>query len=328
MKTVRGRTTLAVASVLLAGAAVVAAVGLDVVPFPTDAVPTHAAQARNTGTTHGTTEPGKDADRPEGAAQASGTVTPETLLSADGKGPRYGTGKPGDPDHNPPIPSRTDQYGDPDAVVIRAPAKDYGSGFHGDYGMYKRETSPEKQQRAAARSIDGCLVIGDSIATFVVKDLVADLRRNLGSTCVHDTWPGRATEGTANALLDLKRRYGLPRRIVVMSGTNDIFNPPLFEAQMNRIIEAIGPDRQILWVSTFDSRRPSTAQSKADERNTAWINSVLEARASKTPNMQIVPWDSLFRDNSGNVEAMLPDGVHPNKAGIQEMIGLVRRSLS
>jgi len=112
-----------------------------------------------------------------------------------------------------------------------------------------------------------------------------------------------------------------------MSGTNDIFNPPLFEPQMNRIVDGIGPQHTILWVNTFDSRRPASVQSAADERNTAWINEVLQARAARTPQLRIVGWDAVFRGDGRKVDELLSDGVHPNAAGIEAMVGLVRASL-
>ncbi|GAB78670.1 GDSL-like Lipase/Acylhydrolase family protein [Austwickia chelonae] len=264
---------------------------------------------------------------PTTVTSASGSkVSASTLLSGDGRAPSYGTEQPRPPStgtnpHRPPD-------GDPDAVIIRHPEHDYGSGFHSDYGKFTREVSPAEDFRRAVSDPTGCLVIGDSIATFVIRDLVDHLRQDNIGSCVHDTWPGRATEGTANALLDLKHRYGLPPRIIVMSGTNDIFNPPLFEPQMERIIEAIGPERRIFWVSTFDSRRPSSPRSAADERNTEWINQVLTRRAARTPHLTIIPWDGLFRGRADNVDILLPDGVHPNAAGVEAMIGLVRGSWS
>lgn len=267
-----------------------------------------------------------------GAAADPVAVAAATLRDTDGRGPGYAASSPvvgaTSRPAPPPVPLTAQEYGDPDAVIIRVPDRDYGSGYHGDYGAYRRETSPQDQLRAAATATNGCLIIGDSIATFVVRDLVEDLRRTLGDTCVYDTWPGRATEGTANALLDIKRRAGLPPRIIVMSGTNDIFNPPLFESQMNRLIDGVGPGHQILWVSTFDSRRPASAQSRADEINTAWINRVLAERASRTPQLRIVGWDALFRANARNVDALLSDGVHPNEAGIEAMVRLLRGTLA
>ncbi|WP_162872697.1 GDSL-type esterase/lipase family protein [Austwickia chelonae] len=276
----------------------------------------------------GATIPTTADTRPVAAATTTAPgsqVSASTLLSADGRAPSYGTEQPRPPSAH--LPDKAARY-DPDAVVIRHPDHDYGSGFHSDYGKFTREVSSADDFRRAVADPAGCLVIGDSIATFVIRDLVADLREGTGHACVHDTWPGRATEGTANALLDLQLRYGLPPQIIVMSGTNDIFNPPLFEPQMERILDAIGPERRILWVSTFDSRRPHSPRSAADERNTAWINGILTRRAASTPNLTIVPWDALFRGRSDNIDNLLSDGVHPNAAGVEAMIGLVRSSLS
>ncbi len=291
------------------------------------AVPTHATAARPTpqATTSAPPAPGRG-DTTEAGSPSTRTAATSPRMSVS----TYATERPvtGGPVAAAPIPTGTDDHGDPDAVVVRLPDLDYGSGYHGDYGRFTRQTSPEAELVSAVASPKGCLIIGDSIASSVVSDLVADLRDTLGATCVYDAWPGRATEGTANALLDLKRRYGLPRRVVVMSGTNDIFNPPLFEPQMNRIVQGIGPAHEILWLTTFDSRRPRTSRSAADERNTGWINDVIAARAARTPNLRLVDWDALFRAHPPNIDALLRDGVHPNPLGVDALVDLVRQSLA
>lgn len=329
MRSVRGwvaLTSAGVAAIALGGLGALQGGWLaDVLPAT---LPTHATSTPTTNVPP-TIAPGvRDLAAPESVA-APRTVSGAPLGLSPAPASTYATERPvtGLPLADGPAPTGTDEIGDPDAVVIRMPARDYGSGYHGDYGRFTRQTSPEGELRAAAADPQGCLIIGDSIATTVVDVLVADLRETLGTTCVYDTWPGRATEGTANALLDIKRRVGLPARVVVMSGTNDIFNPPLFEPQMNRIVDGIGPGHEILWVTTFDSRRPKTSRSAADERNTAWINEVIAARARRTPGMRLIDWDALFRSNPVNIEALLSDGVHPNPAGVEAMVGLVRQSL-
>ncbi len=339
MRSVRGWATMAAAGVAAAALGGVGALHggwlADNAPV---ALPTHAGSTPVTGAlptgspqagTPPTIAPRElGANSPTDAAKArTGTGPPLALAPAPAS--TYATDRPVTdlPLADAAPPTGTDEIGDPDAVIVRMPVRDYGSGYHGDYGRFTRATSPEAELRAAAADPQGCLIVGDSIATTVVDVLVADLRRTLGVTCVYDTWPGRATEGTANALLDIKRRVGLPARVVVMSGTNDIFNPPLFEPQMNRIVDGIGPGHQILWVTTFDSRRPKTSRSAADERNTAWINEVIAERARRTPGMRLIDWDALFRSNPVNIEALLSDGVHPNPAGVEAMVGLVRQSL-
>lgn len=325
------RLAAGVAGLLLIGTASVAATivvrGVDAVP---GSVPT-LAKSDSAGHPAESTADASVLGDLEGSGRVGG-ITAQTLRAPDGRGPSYATDRPAGGSATtttpPPVPMTTDDYADPNAVVIRVPDRDYGSGYHGDYGAYHRETSPAQELAEAATAANSCLIIGDSIATFVVKDLVAELRRTSGETCVYDTWPGRATEGTANALLDIKRHHGLPPKVIVMSGTNDIFNPPLFETQMNRIVDGIGPGHEILWVSTFDSRRPASVQSHADERNTAWINDVLQRRAAHTPSLRIVRWDSLFRGDARNVDTLLSDGVHPNEAGIEAMVHLVRSSLT
>ncbi|MBW3084053.1 hypothetical protein KEM60_00236 [Austwickia sp. TVS 96-490-7B] len=257
-------------------------------------------------------------------------VAAETLVTGS-EGPGYGASTTAGTSASgmwPSVPLGPDDREDPDAVIRRPPDHDFGSGFHGDYGVYRRETSAPEQLRAAAAASNGCLIVGDSMATFVVKDMVEQLRVDPGVECAYDTWPGRPTEGTANALLDIGRRYGLPRRVVVFSGSNDIFNPPLFAPQMDRLLRGVGTGREVFWVTTFISRHPGTSRGDADTRLTSWINRDIRSAAARHPGVTVVSWDGLFAGGPETVRSLLKDGLHPNRAGTEAMIGVVRAAMS
>ncbi len=211
-----------------------------------------------------------------------------------------------------------------DRVIVRKPARDYGSGFLGDYGKLSRVTASKKQFRAAAASDNGCLIIGDSIASMSKDVLVADLARRHSGVCAWDTWSGRPTEGTANALADIKAAHGLPPTIIVMSGSNDIFNPPLFAAQVRRVL-AVSEGSRVIWVNVF-ARRVVARRYAADLRNSILINRTLAAVVRQKPTVQVIDWYGFVTSRTRRGNIYLLDGIHPNKPGQRALSNLVARA--
>lgn len=209
-----------------------------------------------------------------------------------------------------------------DRVIIRKPSRDYGSGFLGDYGKLRRLTAPPATMRAAAVSDNGCLIIGDSIASMSKEAVILKLRRSHSAVCAWDTWSGRPTEGTANALADYRASYGLPSTVIVMSGSNDIFNPPLFAAQARRVLAIAGPQTRVIWVNVF-ARRNAAKRFAADLRNSAGINKTLAAVAAPYSNVQLIDWYSFVTKRTRKDATFLLDGIHPNAAGQRALADLV-----
>lgn len=212
-----------------------------------------------------------------------------------------------------------------DRVIIRKPTRDYGSGYLGDYGRLRRLTAPVAQFRAAAASDNGCLIIGDSIASMSKEAVLSRLRRSHSAVCAWDTWSGRPTEGTANALADHRSAYGLPSTIIVMAGSNDIFNPPLFAAQVRRVLDVVGEGRRVIWVNVY-ARRNAAKRYDADVRNSALVNRALADTVAGAGSVQIVDWYGFVTTMSRRSRPYLMDGIHPNAAGQRALADLLSRA--
>lgn len=207
-------------------------------------------------------------------------------------------------------------------VIVRKPARNYGSGYLGDYGRLRRAVAPTAQFRAAAASDNGCLIIGDSIANGSLQTVVQRLRRTHSAVCAWDAWSGRPTEGAANALADHRAAFGLPSTIIVISGSNDIFNPPLFAAQARRVLAVAGTGRRVIWVNVF-ARRTAAKRYAADVRNSARINAALGAVAARQSNVQVIDWYRFITSRARRAAPVLYDGIHPNMAGQQALASLI-----
>jgi hypothetical protein len=195
------------------------------------------------------------------------------------------------------------------SVPTKGPGR-YGSGTLGPWKGLLHRISSEDQIRDVL-AFDGVFMFGDSIA---VQDspglerLLAD--RGGDSIAVHD-WSGQPTSAAVDALEEWSRSYGLPRRIVMAVGTNDIFDPPAFAAQVERALKIVGPNRTIYWVNVYAMRtKQSPAMQDADRANSAWINHQLDEAAYVHPNLRIIEWSQFLTAQPNRPAQYLRDGVH------------------
>ena len=186
----------------------------------------------------------------------------------------------------------------------------YGSGTLGPWQNLLRRISPEDQIRDTL-TFNGIFMFGDSIAVqdgTALEELLAD--RTGDSIAVHN-WSGQPTSAAVDALADWSRTYGLPGRIVMAVGTNDIFDPPSFGAQVERAMAIAGPKRTVYWVDVEVSRfRQAADVQAADRANSAWINQQLEEAAARHPNLRIIHWAELVNSQPEGPGKYLRDGVH------------------
>ncbi|MBK7721398.1 MAG: hypothetical protein IPI32_03990 [Austwickia sp.] len=208
------------------------------------------------------------------------------------------------------------------AVVIRQPARDYGSGYLGSYAGLNHRTSSARGFAAAAAAPNGCLIIGDSVAARTAPYLNAIAREDFGESCAYEVWNGRPAEGAVNALQRIAERHGLPRRVVMIAGANDIFNPPEFRAQVERAVAIVGPNRTLTWASVF-VRRPLTGTAAADLENSRWLNILLSRVTSAHENLSVVNWYGFLAQRQRHLSTYLLDGVHPTVEGRQALAELV-----
>jgi hypothetical protein len=188
-------------------------------------------------------------------------------------------------------------------------ADPYGSGDLGDWTILGRSISTTATI-TYVRDHDGVFMFGDSIAVQDGKALATKLLNRGISLAVHN-WSGRPTRPAVDALENWAIKYGLPRRILMATGTNDIFNPPVFAAQVDRTMKIVGSNRTVIWVNTQISRTAKSAAIQvADQRNSAWINSQIHDADKKYPNLRIVRWAEYLAAQPSRLTTLLREGVH------------------
>jgi hypothetical protein len=160
-------------------------------------------------------------------------------------------------------------------------------------------------------STNGVVLFGDSIAVQDGEALGRLLGQQLGTTFAEYSWSGQPTSAAVDAMASWARAYGLPKRIVMAVGSNDIFDPPAFAAQVERALRIAGSGRTVYWVNVQVSRTDEPASVQvADQRNSEWINLQLEQAVSHHPNLRIVPWAEFLAAHPERIDTDLRDGRH------------------
>lgn len=190
-------------------------------------------------------------------------------------------------------------------------ADDYGSGELGPWQQWGNAISSPEIIRAV-RDAGGIYMFGDSIS---VQDghALAERLHDFNTLLAVHNWSGRPTTPAVDVLEDWAASYGLPQRILMATGTNDIFNPPVFAAQVDRTMSIVGSTRTVYWVNVQACRtKYSAAIQLADQRNSGWINLQLADAQKRYPNLKIVHWAEFLAAKPSRMAPTmyLRDGVH------------------
>ncbi|TDW90236.1 MULTISPECIES: hypothetical protein [Kribbella] len=187
----------------------------------------------------------------------------------------------------------------------------YGSGVLGAWERQARAISNEQQIRKA-RETDGVFMFGDSIGVQDGPALARQLTQ-LGINIAVHNWAGRPVTPAVDALDLWAQQYGLPHRIVMSVGSNDIFMPPAVEAQVDRTMRIVGEERIVYWVNVQAARTAHGPDIKvADQRNSAWINLQLADAQRRYDNLRIVRWAEHLASSPNRLARLLRDGLHPS----------------
>jgi hypothetical protein len=188
----------------------------------------------------------------------------------------------------------------------------YGSGILGSWSAATRAISTAAQIQRV-RETNGVYMFGDSISVQDGRSLATRLLGRDGSHLAVHNWSSRPTSGAVDALQQWAATYGLPRRILMASGSNDIFDPPRFAAQIDRAMSIVGPNRTLFWVNIQVVRKAQTAAVQlADQRNSSWLNMQLYDAQEKYPNLRIIRWAEWLWIKPYRLANYLRDGVHPS----------------
>ncbi|NUT51159.1 MAG: hypothetical protein HOV94_28215 [Saccharothrix sp.] len=196
------------------------------------------------------------------------------------------------------------------AGVAAADDGDYGSGVLGPWeGLSKAITDAANIRQVRDR--DGLFMFGDSISVQDGYSLAQRLNSRTGDLLAVHNWSGRPTAPAVDALAQWASTYGLPRRVLMATGSNDVFAPPVIAAQVDRVMGIVGPTRTVYWVNTQVARTSQTAVVQlADQRNSAWVNLQLADAQRRHPNLRIVRWAEFLAAKPSRLTAYLRDGVH------------------
>lgn len=116
-----------------------------------------------------------------------------------------------------------------------------------------------------------------------------------------------------NMVDQLTSQLRTPGRVVVIGGSNDIFNPPAVAGQIDRAVDFTnGAGVRLYWGDTQVARASQTYTVQyADLRNSGWVNNQIH---QGLPPASIIQWNAAIGAAVGRGRPLtyyLQDGVHP-----------------
>lgn len=198
------------------------------------------------------------------------------------------------------------------------PQEPFGSGALGDWRRSGHDSSSREIDEAAAAG-DGLHLLGDSIGSRllpVLRDRVSDRPFS------YDVWNGRPTASALDRLERAAAERRLAPTVLVVCGSNDVFDPWHLEEQVRRAREIAGR-RRLLWVTPYVSRPRAPS---ADLRNCAIVGLALE-RAAAAGTLDLVRWFEYLARLAPEVNELVEDGVHPTPRGAAALADLVLATL-
>ncbi|GAB47821.1 GDSL-type esterase/lipase family protein [Mobilicoccus pelagius] len=194
----------------------------------------------------------------------------------------------------------------------------FGSGALGNWGRSRHDASDAATDVAAAAG-DGVHLLGDSIGA----RLLPVLRERFSPRPLsHDVWNGRPTAPALDRLADSAAAGRLAPTVLVVCGSNDVFDPWHLEEQIHRARAIVG-QRRLVWVTPYVSR-PSARS--ADMRNCAILGLALE-RAAADGTIELVRWFEFVARVAKDAEDYVEDGVHPTPRGAAALADLILATL-
>ena len=189
-------------------------------------------------------------------------------------------------------------------------ADDYGSGPLGAWENASRAIAAPATIRQV-RDANGIYMFGDSIG---VRDglALAERLHDFDTLLAVHNWSSRPTAPAVDALEEWAGTYGMPQRILMATGSNDIFNPPVMAAPIDRAMSIVGPTRTVYWVNVQVARAADRydAYRLSDQRNSGWVNLQIADAQKRHPNLKIVRWAEFLAAKPSRLTAYLVDGVH------------------
>ena len=158
------------------------------------------------------------------------------------------------------------------------------------YELKSGESSKNSQEYEPGKDV---LFIGDSVMLGAVSEM-----QNAIPDCIVEAAESRQVWGTAEIVSELKKEERLGDCVVVGLGSNGSFD----ERSGQELIDAIGADRKIYWISVYGQYM--TWQES--------VNDMIYRLADKNENMTVIDWAGFAKDHS---EWFYNDGLHLNGDG-------------
>lgn len=200
-------------------------------------------------------------------------------------------------------------------VAAPSEATDYGSGTAGGkVGSPVLSTIPYT-------AVSDVMIVGDSITVRGYKALAAALP---GKRLAVNAWSGRNTKDSVDSLFaSMQNGVVLPPVLVMATGANDVFDPFVMAAQVQRLLAGVPSGTKVYWVD-IQVARPKTAL--ADQRNSEQVNRAIWQRC--TGDCTVISWASFLAAKPSRLGMYLDTGgVHPNAAGTKAWAALIAGSL-
>lgn len=168
------------------------------------------------------------------------------------------------------------------------------------------------------------LLVGDSLTRNSRDDLKSELNAN-GWTPTFRCWGGETVQWGLTQIKRAKELGQLPSRIVIGLGTNNKYDSPeSFTANVEKIMEAVGPNRQVYWVNLW-------LDVKKDPRMKVYtrLNKALAEVDAKYANMTVIDWYSTLNDYTKHHKLKTTyDGIHYFAKGNQMRADAITAALN
>lgn len=183
---------------------------------------------------------------------------------------------------------------------------------HADYGSGAWGGPTGTPTQDAAWGTPGVVVgiAGDSITNRCAPELRAALLTEAGVVLAVRAWSGQNTANTRAWALSLTYK---PQILIMATGTNDIFDPPVMAGEIAAVKAGLPATTTLVWTDVHAARAAYPAATQlADQRNSGWVSNQIHAAL---PANQVVDWAAASAALAGTgrpgIAYYYQDGVHP-----------------
>lgn len=150
------------------------------------------------------------------------------------------------------------------------------------------------------------LILGDSL-TRESQEAMTRFLEEAGWTPTFRCWGSKRLDWGLDQIKQAKKSKQLPEYVIVALGTNDVSweQPDTTQRRVNTMLDRIGDEREVLWVDL------DIAYSDFSMRRADWFNGMIRQVAKERPNVKVVPWEKIAREE----DALRFDGIHYGTSG-------------